>query len=263
MSYLSETAAAAGRAVTADSQRTLCLVLEGDSAAPALFEQCMIGVNTDRPEADFTATQNLVELLAAAVLLRDEESAEKICKLLAPAAAILGTSGSLRISCPARHLGAAAALLGRPAEARDYYRQALDICERVRFRPEIALIHLGLAELLQESFPGERLGAIAQLNFAIAEFEAMGMQPSLNDALRLRDRGGRGTAVREIYPDELSEREVEVLRLLAVGMSNQQIAEELVISLNTVARHVSNIFDKTGTANRTGAAAYAHRKKLV
>jgi DNA-binding NarL/FixJ family response regulator len=55
----------------------------------------------------------------------------------------------------------------------------------------------------------------------------------------------------------LSEREIEVLRLLAAGRSNQQIADELVISLNTVRRHVSNIFDKAGVANRVEAAAYA------
>jgi DNA-binding NarL/FixJ family response regulator len=55
----------------------------------------------------------------------------------------------------------------------------------------------------------------------------------------------------------LSSRELEVLRLLAAGRSNQQIADELVISLNTVRRHVSNIFDKTGAANRAQATAYA------
>jgi DNA-binding CsgD family transcriptional regulator len=57
--------------------------------------------------------------------------------------------------------------------------------------------------------------------------------------------------------DGLSHREVEVLELMAAGRSNQQIADELVISINTVRRHVSNVFDKTGAANRTQAAAYA------
>ena len=61
----------------------------------------------------------------------------------------------------------------------------------------------------------------------------------------------------------LSEREVEVLRLVAEGRSNQQIADALVISLNTVRRHVSNIFAKTGAANRAAAAIYAHRHGLV
>jgi DNA-binding NarL/FixJ family response regulator len=55
----------------------------------------------------------------------------------------------------------------------------------------------------------------------------------------------------------LSARELDVLRLLAAGKSNAQIADELVISQNTVIRHVSNIFAKTGAANRTEAAVYA------
>jgi DNA-binding CsgD family transcriptional regulator/pimeloyl-ACP methyl ester carboxylesterase len=61
----------------------------------------------------------------------------------------------------------------------------------------------------------------------------------------------------------LSVRELEVLRLIAAGRSNSQIAEELVISLNTVQRHVSNILAKTGAANRTEAAVYARDKGLV
>jgi DNA-binding NarL/FixJ family response regulator len=61
----------------------------------------------------------------------------------------------------------------------------------------------------------------------------------------------------------LSPREIEVLRLLAAGRSNQQIADELVISLNTVNRHVSNIYAKTGAANRAEAAAYATRRGLA
>jgi DNA-binding NarL/FixJ family response regulator len=55
----------------------------------------------------------------------------------------------------------------------------------------------------------------------------------------------------------LSSRKVEVLRLLAAGRSNQQIANELVISLNTVRRHVSNVFDKTGAANRVEVRTFA------
>jgi len=61
----------------------------------------------------------------------------------------------------------------------------------------------------------------------------------------------------------LSSREVEVLRLIAAGKSNQKIADELVISLNTVRRHVSNIFTKTGAGNRAEAVSYAHRNSLV
>ena len=61
----------------------------------------------------------------------------------------------------------------------------------------------------------------------------------------------------------LSSREREVLRLVAAGRSNQQIADELVISYNTVQRHVGHILSKTGLANRTEAASYAHRHHLT
>jgi DNA-binding CsgD family transcriptional regulator/pimeloyl-ACP methyl ester carboxylesterase len=60
----------------------------------------------------------------------------------------------------------------------------------------------------------------------------------------------------------LSAREAEVLRLLAAGRSNQQIADALVISHSTVLHHVTNILTKTGCSNRTEAAAYAHRHDL-
>ena len=68
---------------------------------------------------------------------------------------------------------------------------------------------------------------------------------------------------RVVHPTGLSEREVEVLRLLAAGKSNQHIADELFISLNTVSHHLRNIFAKTGTVNRTEAASFAHQCGLT
>ena len=55
----------------------------------------------------------------------------------------------------------------------------------------------------------------------------------------------------DALPDGLTPREVEVLRLIARGRSNQEIATELVISINTVTNHVKNILGKTGCDNRT------------
>jgi two-component system, NarL family, response regulator LiaR len=60
----------------------------------------------------------------------------------------------------------------------------------------------------------------------------------------------------------LSQRELEVLGLLATGKSNQEVANALFISLNTVATHVRNILTKTGAANRTEADTYALRHGL-
>jgi len=61
----------------------------------------------------------------------------------------------------------------------------------------------------------------------------------------------------------LSKRELEVLRLLAAGKTNRQTAEALFISERTVARHVSNIFDKLGVSTRAGATAWAYQRNLM
>ena len=59
------------------------------------------------------------------------------------------------------------------------------------------------------------------------------------------------------FPAGLTEREVEVLRLIAAGMTNNEIAAELYLSAKTVSRHLSNIFTKIGVSSRAGATAFA------
>ena len=63
--------------------------------------------------------------------------------------------------------------------------------------------------------------------------------------------------------EPLSSRELEVLRLLAAGRRNQEIAEELVVALSTVKKHVTHIFEKLGAANRTQATARARELGLL
>jgi pimeloyl-ACP methyl ester carboxylesterase/DNA-binding CsgD family transcriptional regulator len=117
-----------------------------------------------------------------------------------------------------------------------------------------------LALSLDESARTARLA-----NAQLALVEGLQLTSDPETVIRVIDRflGGLQDAVAVQHgrsvsaPDELSQRELDVLRLLAAGRSNQQIADELVISLNTVKRHVSNVFDKTGVANRAQAAAYA------
>jgi LuxR family maltose regulon positive regulatory protein len=75
-------------------------------------------------------------------------------------------------------------------------------------------------------------------------------------------RSRRGTALPGLVVG-LSAREVEVLQLLAAGRSNPAIAEELVVSLDTVKRHVTHILDKLGAANRTQAVARARELGLL
>ena len=71
------------------------------------------------------------------------------------------------------------------------------------------------------------------------------------------------SSANRVYPDGLTQREVEVLRLVAQGKSNQDIADDLHIALNTVARHLSNVFNKIGSQNRAEAAIYASNNELL
>ena len=77
------------------------------------------------------------------------------------------------------------------------------------------------------------------------------------------DEEAAGSWRRPTLPDGLTAREAEVLRLVASGKSNAQIAAELVLSEKTVARHLSNIFAKLGVNSRTAAAAYAFEHQLA
>jgi len=84
-------------------------------------------------------------------------------------------------------LGSAAALLGKYDESRQHYQEAIKVCTEMRFRPELALTRLQLAELLLEHYPKEKKEAVEHLDFAIKEFREMKMQPSLERALRHKE----------------------------------------------------------------------------
>ena len=80
---------------------------------------------------------------------------------------------------------------------------------------------------------------------------------------RTRQSARSPTLIAPTHPAGLTEREVEVLRLVASGRSNPQIAATLVLSEKTVARHLSNIFAKIDVTSRTAAAAFAFENRLV
>jgi DNA-binding NarL/FixJ family response regulator len=65
------------------------------------------------------------------------------------------------------------------------------------------------------------------------------------------------------YPDDLTAREVEVLRLVALGLTNEQVAEQLVISPRTVNSHLTSIYSKIRVSSRSAATRYAIEHNFV
>ncbi len=74
---------------------------------------------------------------------------------------------------------------------------------------------------------------------------------------------GAGSSAIAEFPADLTQREVEVLRLMASGKTNREISEELFISTKTVSYHLGNIFNKTDSSNRAEAASFATRHGLA
>jgi NarL family two-component system response regulator LiaR len=110
--------------------------------------------------------------------------------------------------------------------------------------------------LLKDSSPQELLEAIRDVYRG---------QSSLHPTIARKLIGELQQPAESLPPtkEPLSEREMEVLRLIAQGLTNPEIAEKLVISERTVRTHVSHILEKLHLANRTQAALYAHREGLA
>ncbi|MFJ5262161.1 response regulator [Streptomyces sp. NPDC088387] len=92
-----------------------------------------------------------------------------------------------------------------------------------------------------------------------------GLSPAIQRRLleRLSESEAESTPPPEAQPDGLTARETEVLVLIADGLTNQEIARSLHVSLATVKTHINNLFAKTGTKDRAQAVRYAYVKGLV
>ena len=141
----------------------------------------------------------------------------------------------------------------KPQAARSILHEALVIWQRLACPYQAALTRRMLGEALLTL--GETAAARADIAAAQEVFARLGAEPDAARAAALlakdRETGG------------LTAREVEVLSRVASGETNRQIATALTISEHTVARHLSNIFDKTGTGNRTEASIFAQKAGLV
>ena len=141
------------------------------------FEDARSGLDSVLADRDAAALSEgpavLPAALELAILVGDPNAVNKLMESLEPARGDIQSGPPFQsggLVCVARLLGFGAAFLGEAGVSRTYYKEALEICQKVRYRPELALTRLGLAELLLEHYPDERDPAIEHLDFAIAEF---------------------------------------------------------------------------------------------
>lgn len=155
-----------------------------------------------------------------------------------------------------RLLGGLAAMLGRWAVANEHFAAALQLAERSHSPLWAAEAEYDWAVALADRGENERAVSLGRRAITTARMLGIGR-------LAHRPVPGEGHGRAAHLPDHLSEREAEVLALVAAGRSNREIGHRLFISPNTVANHVRSILRKTGCANRTEASSYAARRGLA
>jgi DNA-binding NarL/FixJ family response regulator len=179
------------------------------------------------------------------------EEARTTAEELDRVAAQVGSTAVLAMAAHAS--GAVEVAAGDPAGALPYLRKARQLWARVECPYDGARVRWLTGRALAAL--GDTASAQAELEASVATFRQLGAAPALEEVERLLHPTD--------LPAGLTAREVEVLRLVAVGRSNAAIATELVLSEKTVARHLSNIFGKLGVGSRTAAAAFAYERGLV
>jgi DNA-binding NarL/FixJ family response regulator len=203
-----------------------------------------------------------LELLARACLATAE--LERAAEAAAELRAIANAIGTAALQAAAHFAnGIVAAAYGERQDARIALEDAVDLYAREGAPFETARARVELGRLLAESGAMEPAGR--EWRAALIAFDAIGATRQAAATADLLSRTAEVADVRAL-PLGLSKREVEVLRLIAAGDSNREIAAELVLSVRTVERHVSNIYAKlgaTGTSARAAVTAHAFRAGLI
>lgn len=196
----------------------------------------------------------LAFLTEASLALRDVDAVRALRPLLAEYEGMNLTCGTLvaTFGSADRYLGRIAAMLGEDDAAAHHLESALAMDRRMH-----SVVHTA-ETLARTALYAAETGRSEQARILAAEAHELACAHGQQRVIRLLT-----PLVPVERPAGLTEREVEVLRLLSAGRSNQEIGASLFISANTAANHVRSILLKTGTTNRTQAAIYAARHDLA
>lgn len=203
----------------------------------------------------------LAFLADAAAALGDEEVAALVYPELEPLGGANVMIGHL-VACYGavdRYLGMLATTLGEWERAEEHFDRAMELNRRMGAATWLAHTAYEYARLSLVRPGGDRARADALLGEAAGLAERIRMPGLLGRIGALEST----VAAVDVLPDGLSPREVQILALVAQGLSNRQVGAVLSISEHTAANHVRSILRKTGCANRTEAASYAHLHGLA
>lgn len=225
----------------------LLRLAQGSHEAAAAAIRRVVGETTD-PMRRAGLLPAYAEIVLAAGELEEARSAcrelEQICEQCESdmlKAMLAGARGAVELAA------------GEAADALVSLRRASQAWQELEAPYEAARVRVLAGVACRELGDEEAFGL--ELEAARSAFEELGAAPDVAaaDELQGKTAGAHG----------LTARELEVLRLVATGKSNREIASALVISEHTVARHVQNIFRKLGVASRTAAGAYAFEYDLL
>jgi DNA-binding CsgD family transcriptional regulator len=227
-------------------------LLRLDQGKPDAAMQALRAAVADEPPGRPRRARLLAAQVEAAVAGGDLDAAGRASRELDEIAGRLGTPA---LAAAAATAGGALQLAeGDLPEALERLRAACATWQELRLPYETAQARMLYGTALRRA--GSEEDALLELRAAQAAFERLGAAGDAARAAALL--GGR-----DGLPGGLTAREAEVLRLVAAGKTNREVAVALVISEHTVARHVQNIFAKLGVSSRSAATAFAFEHGLA
>src|SRR6266540_5500791 len=181
----------------------------------------------------------------------------------------LGPDAPWPAACASWVEGLARVALGERVAALACLRRAADSLDGLGLPFQAARARLGWAEVAaavpgDEHVPAGRADAVEAARRSLATFDQLGARPSADRSRRLlRALGERPAAPPRTLTGELSERELQVVRLVAAGLSNAEIAARLFISPRTVTTHLQHVYSRLGLPSRTALTRWVLERGLA
>lgn len=190
-------------------------------------------------------------LAMTAMLRKDKEASGQLYAALEPYQNFCGAS----LGSVSSVLGSLAVLLGRLDQAIEHFEVASNNSWSYLYTGWNFVYYADA--LLQRDKPGDKAKAIELLERTLAEANKLGMPPLATRVSELLESATKMQPSLSGYRGGLTQRQMEVLTLLAQGKTNLEIAQALVLSERTVHRHISNLYTKINVRNRAEATTYA------